>query len=208
MRHEIKAAIKAGFAGAFRFHGRMARAEFWLWVAVLSVVASLALTVENLPWGKENVAWPSILGLIDRTEWLKDALQWPSKAWPPLLSLTPFPLGTFIVGYSQMFFTMPVLVAINLLALAPIARRSRDAGYSPFLTIIMANCAIFAFPIFLLAALLIGLALGDTGFYMVLGMEVNFGIFTRFLSTVAMVFALYRLSAPSKPGPNPLEVTP
>jgi hypothetical protein len=186
----------------------MVRIRFWLWVAVLFVSAEFALIVESFLLRSGNVAWPTLQELIGGIRGLETLVQNMGMSWPRHLALTQFPLGIFATNISFMYFTMPVLVVINLLALAPMARRSRDAGYSPFWTIVLANWATLGTLAILGTAGLIGMLSESVAMTIFFPIYMYFGSFNQIAATIAMAFAIYRLSAPSEPGPNPLEVTP
>ncbi len=201
--HDLRPAIATGLRDALRFGGRQSRAGFWLWIAALTATFALAQQIESLLFhfsdSREN--WPSVDQILQSLPHLKFYLSFVASAWPSSINLVPFPLG-YTLESIVFYELMPLFVLIHLLALAPIVHRSRDAGYRPFLTIILAYWAVFGTAALVLVSVVIGM-ISETGVWCLL-LSWSGGALTRInaaIAVIAAITALYRLTAPSIPSP-------
>ena len=206
--HDIWAAIKSGLSGSFRLTGRMGRSKFWLWIGTLHVVSILASLVESHRGPEPTGAWSGLQAIIENNWAVKYVLQNMGMSWPTEVAVTPFPLGYIGSMSTTLLDAMPLLVLINLLAIAPVVQRSRDAGYSPLLTLILLFWSVVATAAILAIAMPLGALSSASAWAVGMPVTIYFSYIGPFLSVATALAAIYRLSAPSLPGPNPLEVTP
>lgn len=198
--HDLLPAVRTGFSQTFRFGGRMGRAEFWLWIGFLYVIAAGLFLIDlqlstsgGLPRYSPTDWWHLFVKeTLSQSPWAEMILQRTSAAWPRGLTLTmPLTEYMYSAGPSRIVFPL-----VYFLSVSATARRARDAGYSPFLTILMLywfmlGAALVVGANFLLGSLSETLAwtIGiPTGMYLVIHWAV---------SLTFSVLAIYRLAAPT-----------
>ena len=209
MTHNLWPSITEGIRNGFRFSGRMGRAPFWLWIGFLHVISGLAEHFWLLIFGYYT-SWTPIPGRSTFGSWLghsnfgKFIIDRVNEAWPEYLTVLHRP---FVYNPSKGFLA-PLTLLLFLLSLSAITRRIRDTGYSFRASLIICFWPILVPTLVVVLTLTFGAILPEMLAWNMAMATTFFFIANKYISLAVALWALYLLAAPSKPGPNPLEVTP
>ena len=209
MKHDLWPSVTESFRNVFRFSGRMGRAPFWLWIGFLHVVRGLEAHLWPRHFGFDSdlsilTGWTTFGSWIGSSAVGKFINERVNEAWPEYLTALHRP---FVYNPSKGFLA-PLTLLLFLLSLSAITRRIRDTGYSFRSSLIISFWPILVPTLVVVLTLTFGAILPEMlAWYMAMATTFFF-IANKYISLAVALWALYLLTAPSKPGPNPLEVTP
>ncbi len=208
MAHDLWPIIRSNLAKSLQFGGHTDRPQFWAWIGILNILVGLAQVAIYRANLSELVKWTELGEALGQIEMVKFAMERMSESWPWPLAVTGFPFGFFGFKTVMIPSIMPLMLLAHLLALAPVSRRARDAGYSPAKVIILLYFSVIV-PVAIAAINLVAAAiLGIGAMPFVLILSGYLGYAHPLVSLLAALAAVLILAAPSKHSPKYSEVTP